>query len=92
MPCWTQTHYQHDGAGGAQITLVNNEHDGLWAQGVVQRDRYHGVGVTGQLADNPLPGSHAAKRRQLDVAQATATPSFLNATPLPQVCSEQRCQ
>lgn len=41
----------------APLTLVDNEHQGLGAQGVVQGNCYHGVGVAGQLANNPLRGS-----------------------------------
>lgn len=35
-------------------TLVDDEDDGLSAQGVVQRHHHHGVGVAGELADDPL--------------------------------------
>lgn len=35
-------------------TLVDDEDDGLGAQGVVQRHHHHGVGVAGELADDPL--------------------------------------
>lgn len=38
----------------AAHTLVDDEDDGLSAQGVVQRHHHHGVGVAGKLADDPL--------------------------------------
>lgn len=34
--------------------MVDNEYKSLRTQGVVQGDCYHGVGVTGQLTDDPL--------------------------------------
>lgn len=48
---WTQV----DTSGlVAADTLVDDEDDGLGAQGVVQRHHHHGVGVAGKLADDPL--------------------------------------
>lgn len=35
-------------------TLVDDKDDGLGAQGVVQWHHHHGVGVAGELADDPL--------------------------------------
>ena len=35
-------------------TSVDDEPYGVWPQSVVQRHHYHGVGVAGQLRDDPL--------------------------------------
>lgn len=78
MAYWTQTHYQHYGAREAPITLVDNKHKSLRTQGVVQGNRYHGVGVAGQLANNPLRVTHSAKRQDL-IIQIRKIPLLTNA-------------
>lgn len=64
MTYWTWTHYQLYGARKPPITLVDNEDESLRTQGVVQGDCYHGVGVTGQLSNNPLPVTHEAQTQR----------------------------
>lgn len=38
----------------APITLVDNEHESVGSQGVVEGNGHHGVGVAGQFTNNPL--------------------------------------
>lgn len=48
---------KHGGLFGG-FTCVDDEPYGIWAQCVIEGDHNHGVGVAGQLWDDPLQETH----------------------------------
>lgn len=75
----------------APITLVDDENKSFRTQGVVQGNRYHGVGVTGQFANNPL-WMRTALTACLCHQMPRLHPLANKCPHLPRVCSEQRCR